>query len=94
MENFQGQLIGYDITYQSMDLENDINFVRVNHTTNTTTLSRLNIYTMYVINVSAVSSGGIGPASTAKARTDAKGVVFIYFIIKNQLNALSFRKKN
>lgn len=28
---------------------------------------------MYVINVSAVSSGGIGPANTAKGRTGAEG---------------------
>ena len=85
MENFQGQPIGYYITYQSVDFENDINFVRVNHTTNTTKLSSLATYTMYVINVSAVSSGGIGPANTAKARTNAEGAVAIYSRIKKKV---------
>ena len=45
----------------------------VNHSKNTTALTDLTVYSMYVINVSAVSSGGIGPANTAKARTDAAG---------------------
>ena len=40
------------------------------------TLTDLTVYTMYVIDVSAVSSGGIGPANTAKARTDAAGTEF------------------
>lgn len=65
-------------------MESDKNAVRVNHTTNTMTLSRLTIYTMYVINVSAVSSRGTGPANTAKARTDAEGVVVVYFGIKTK----------
>ena len=72
-EHFQGQTIGYNITYYPVDLESDINFVSVNYTTNTTTLTNLSVYTMYVINVKAVSSGGIGPTNTAKARTEAKG---------------------
>lgn len=74
-EHFQGEPIGYNITYQSMDADGGIHFVQVNHTTNTTTFSSLTIYTMYVIDVSAVSSGGIGPASTIKARTEAGGMV-------------------
>ena len=72
-EHFQGQPIGYNITYYPVDLESDIKFTSVNYTTNTTTLTDLNVYTMYVINVSAVSSGGIGPANTTKDRTDAAG---------------------
>ena len=79
-EHFQGEPIGYNITHQSMDVEGGIHFVQVNHTTNTTTLSSLAIYTTYVINVSAVSSGGRGPANMAKARTDAEGVVVLHFI--------------
>ena len=73
-EHFQGQPIGYNITYYPVDLESDVNFTSVNYTTNTTTLTNLTVYTMYVINVSAVSCGGIGPANTAKARTDAAGM--------------------
>ena len=72
-EDFQGQPIGYNITYYSVDLESSVRFVRVNFTTDTTTLTNLAAYTMYIINVSAVSSGGIGPANTARARTDAAG---------------------
>ena len=51
----------------------------INHTSNITTLTNLTVYTMYVINVAAVSSGGIGPANTAKARTDARGFPTIQF---------------
>ena len=45
----------------------------VNYTKNTTTLTNLTVYTTYVINVSAVSFGGIGPAATLKVRTGAEG---------------------
>lgn len=78
---FQGKPIGYNITYQSFDLKNDIHFARVNHTKNTTTLTNLTVYTMYVIKVSAVSSGGTGPSNIVKARTDAEGAVVVYFAI-------------
>ena len=79
-EHFQGQPIGYNITYYTyypVDLESYINFMSVNYTTNTTTLVNLTVYTMYVIDVSAVSSGGMGPANTARARTDAAGSKFL-----------------
>ena len=76
-EHFQGQPIGYNITYHPVDLESDINFVSLKYTTNTATLTNLTVYTMYVINVTAVSSGGIGPANTATARTDAAGRKFL-----------------
>ena len=54
-------------------MECDFNFVSVNYTTNTTTLRDLDVYTMYVVNVSAVSSGGVGPAKMVITRTDAEG---------------------
>ena len=72
-EKFHGKQIGYNISYYSVKLEKNINFVTVNYTKTTTTLINLTVYTMYVINVSAVSSGGTGPAKTVKARTDAEG---------------------
>ena len=50
-----------------------MNAVRENFPTNVTTLANLTIYTMYVIHVLAVSSGGIGPANTVEAQTDASG---------------------
>ena len=79
---FQGKPIGYNITYQSVDLKSVTNFARVNHTKNTTTLTNLTVYTMYVIKVSAVSSGGTGPSNTVKARTDAEGAGVVYFAIR------------
>ena len=61
-----------------------------NVTRNATTLSKLIVYTMYVINVSAVSSGGIGgPAKTVKARTDAEGK-FLILADKYQIFSNSF----
>ena len=48
-------------------------FWTVNYRTSTATLTNLTIYTMYTVKVSAVSSGGIGPANTMKARTGAEG---------------------
>ena len=90
-KHFQGQPIGYNITYYPVDVEGEINFVSVNYTRNTTTLTNLTVYTMYVINVSAVSSGGIGPANTTKARTHAAGTKDL----KNDLlhNTASLNKK-
>ena len=42
--------------------------------TNTTELINLAAFTMYVINVSSVSSGGVGPGNTTKARTNDAGI--------------------
>ena len=41
--------------------------------TNATQLTNLSAFTMYVINVSALSSGGVGPWNTTKARTGDEG---------------------
>ena len=71
--DFQGEPIGYIISFRPVDLRSAVIVVKVNNTTNTTTLTNLKVYTMYVINVSAVSSGGIGPANTARAQTNASG---------------------
>ena len=70
---YQGKLIGYNIIYCVVDMKCDYNFVSVNYTTNTTNLKDLGVYTMYVVNVSAVSSGGVGPAKMVVTRTDAEG---------------------
>ena len=74
-KHFQGEPLGYHIAYYPADAEGERISVSVNNTTNATMLSNLSVYTMYVANVSAVSSGGIGPANTAKARTGAGGNV-------------------
>lgn len=73
VEDYQGKPIGYNITYQSTDVKSGIRFVIVNHTTNTTVLGSLTIYTMYEIYMAAVSSGGTGPANRVRAQTDAEG---------------------
>lgn len=72
-EHFQGQPIGYYVTYFPANLKGGIDFVNVNLESNNTTLSNLTTHTMYVINVSAVSTRGVGPANTTKARTLAAG---------------------
>lgn len=72
--NFQGKPIGYNVSYYSVILKSDISFGIVNFTTNVATLTNLNAYTIYVVRVAAVSSGGIGPAKAIKVRTDAKGM--------------------
>ena len=72
-KDFQGEPISYEINYYSASPVFNINYLSVNYTTNTTTLTNLTVYTTYIINVSAVSSGGVGPASTVKSRTDAGG---------------------
>ena len=71
--HFQGEPIGYQIAYYAANAEGERISMNVNYTTNTKTLTNLTVYSTYVINVSAVSSGGIGPANTARARTDAGG---------------------
>ena len=77
---FQGKLIGYDVTYYPADSEREINRLSVHFGMNTTTLVNLTVYTLYVINVSAVSSAGIGPASTIQARTGAEGTGGLSFL--------------
>ena len=64
--------MGYKVTYYPDGLESVINLVVVN-LTNTTELTNLSAFTMYVINISAMSSGGVGPWNTIKARTDDAG---------------------
>lgn len=72
-EHFRGKPVGYYITYFPADSEGDIDFVNVDLASNYTVLLNLTAYTMYVINVSAVTPGGIGPANMARARTEAEG---------------------
>ena len=73
----QGKPIGYNIIYYPVDLESDYNFVSVNYTTNTTTLAGLHVYSKYAIDVSAVSSGGEGPAKSTLASTGANRLLFL-----------------
>ena len=84
---FQGKPIGYNIRYYPVDLKrNEISFI-VNYTKNTAALKNLTIYTMYVINVSAVSSGGVGPGNTTITRTDAEGTEVFNVVSNNNFNA-------
>ena len=78
---FQGRPIGYDITYYPVYSEREINRLNTHFGMNTITLTNLSVYTLYVINVSAMSSGGIGPANTAVGRTDAEGISLTTFFV-------------
>lgn len=80
-EHFRGEPIGYIIKYYPVESEGDFNVVSVKYRTNTVSLTNLSIYTMYVIILSAESSGGIGPANTIEARTDAEGTWQFFFYI-------------
>lgn len=51
--------MGYKVTYHPVDLESVMSFVTVN-LTNTAELTNSFAYTMYVINISAVSSVELG----------------------------------
>ena len=67
---FQGRPVGYKIVFYPVDLgSRDFNSVSVNYSTNTTTLTGLAVGTMYIVQVSAVSSGGVGPAKKTIAET-------------------------
>lgn len=61
------------VTYFPANFKGGVDFVNVNLESNNTTLSNLTAHTMDVINVSAVSTEGVGLANTAKARTLAAG---------------------
>ena len=70
---FNGKPIGYKISFYPVGFEENFSFVTVNYTTNSTELNNLSVFTEYVINVSAVSSGGVGSGISTTARTDADG---------------------
>lgn len=71
-QNFSGEPLGYKVTYHPVGLKKNVNIVIVNYT-NTTELANLSAFTVYIIDVSALSSGGVGPGNTAKARTNDAG---------------------
>ena len=71
-KHFNGKVLGYKVIYHPVGLEQNLSFVTVNYT-NTTELTNLVAFTVYVINVSAVSSGGVGPGNYAVSQTDDTG---------------------
>ena len=71
-KHFNGKVLGYKVIYHPVALEQNLSFVTVNYT-NTTELTNLVAFTVYVINVSAVSSGGVGPGNYAVSQTDDTG---------------------
>ena len=73
---FQGRPVGYKIVFYPVDRgSHDFNSVNVKHSTNTTVLTGLAVGTMYAIQVSAVSSGGVGSAKKILAETSRKKFV-------------------
>ena len=81
----QGKPIGYNIVYYPVDLERNSQFLNVSYTTNTTNLTELDVYTMYAINVSAVSSGGVGPAKSTFASTGSNTILFLNCLVTDSL---------
>ena len=75
MDDFNGQYIGYQITYFAVDSESQFHLATVNYTKNFTELTNLTAFTEYVVTVSAVSSGGVGPKALTIARTDEAGKI-------------------
>ena len=70
---FQGIPVGYKIDFYPVDLgSRDSNSVSVKYSTNTTTLTGLTVDTMYIVQVSAVSSGGVGPSKKTLAETGTR----------------------
>ena len=75
-KQFNGKRIGYKISYYPVDRSWEIRNVIVNYRTNHTELTtNLTVFTEYVITVSAVSSGGVGPGISTTARTGDEGTV-------------------
>ena len=70
---FNGKPIGYKISHYPVGFKEHFSFVTVNYTTNSTELTNLTVFTKYVINVSAVSSGGVGSGISTTFQTDDEG---------------------
>ena len=70
-KHFNGKLLGYKVTYHPVGLEKNSSFVTLNYK-NTTELANLTAFTAYIIYVSAVSSGGVGPGTSTKAWTEER----------------------
>ena len=82
----QGKPIGYRIVYYPVGLKRNFSFLNVSYTTNITTLTELDVYTKYAINVSAVSSGGVGPAKSTFASTGSNTILFLYCLATDSLS--------
>ena len=75
-KKFNGKRVGYKISYYPVGRSWKIRNLSVNYRTNYTELTaNLTVFTEYVITVSAVSSGGVGPGNTIIARTGDAGTV-------------------
>ena len=71
--DFNGVPIGCKVSYYPVGLEKNLSFESTDHTKNTTELTSLVVFTMYLTKVSAVSSGGVGPGITSTAQTGDEG---------------------
>ena len=72
---FNGKRIGYQITYVAVNSKSDFHLATLNYTMNFTELTNLTAFTEYVVTVSVVSSGGVGPKALTIARTDEAGKI-------------------
>ena len=88
---FQGRPVGYKIIFFPVDLGNrNVCSVSVDYSTNATTLTGLAVDTMYTVQVSAVSSGGVGPAKKTLAETGRK--IFILLLVSDWFTCADVRK--
>ena len=77
-QHFNGQPIGYKISYSISSLEDSWNSETVGFQVDTIELRNLSAYTEYAVKVSAVSSGGVGPGIQTFATTDQEGEASAY----------------
>ena len=88
---FQGRPIGYKIVFYPVDLgSRDFNSVSVKYSTNATTLTDLAVDTIYTVQVSAVSSGGEGPAKRTIAETGRR--TYILLLVSDWFTCVNVRK--
>ena len=92
-KNFQGKPVGYKITYYPVDMKSNFKSASVNYTINSTTLTDLAVHTMYAIQVSAVSSGGVGPGKNTSAATGGKALI-LSWLVTGLLDVLRFHCYN
>ena len=87
---FRGRPVGYKVVFYPVVLGNRyFKSVSVKYSTDTTTLTGLSVHTMYIVEVSAVSSGGVGPVKKTLAETGRS--TFILLLISNWFTCVDVR---
>ena len=82
-QDFTGKPIGYNIYYMT-EFDDDFQFVSVNYPTNITTLTKLQVDTVYYIIVAGVSSGGVGFGTETSASTGENRLLFLSCLLSKE----------